>query len=456
MTLRTRILKAHPATLVLLSFLVAITVGMLVTKLPVSTKTGHISWVDALFTATSAVCVTGLVVVDTGSYFTVFGQCVILALIQIGGLGVMTISVGLFRWIGRSVSFRQRMVMQDLFAHTPREDIFNLVKTIVLFTFGAEFVGAVLLTIHWSHEFPFSRAVYAAVFHSISAFCNAGFSLFSDSMVRYSDNLLLNTTVCALIVVGGIGFPVLYDLQSCFVRRKGKRVRLSIQTKTVLVTTVVLIAFGALMFAFLERESLSEARSFPIRMLAPVFQSITCRTAGFNTVDIASLKDATLAMLIFLMFFGASPGSCGGGVKTTTLALLTAFTVSRVRRKRRVNMFKKSIPVETVTRSISLILVSMGIIGVVLFLILVGDSASGHQVVGQQRTFLTYFFETVSAFGTVGLSMGVTQELNTWGKGLIILMMIIGRVGILTFAYIIVGAGTTNGVEYSEENLMVG
>jgi trk system potassium uptake protein TrkH len=456
MTLRTRILKAHPATLVLLSFLVAITVGMLVTKLPVSTKTGHISWVDALFTATSAVCVTGLVVVDTGSYFTVFGQCVILALIQIGGLGVMTISVGLFRWIGRSVSFRQRMVMQDLFAHTPREDIFNLLKTIVLFTFGAEFVGAVLLTIHWSQEFPFSRAVYTAVFHSISAFCNAGFSLFSDSMVRYSDNLLLNTTVCALIVVGGIGFPVLYDLQSWFVRRKGKRVRISIQTKTVLVTTVVLIASGALMFAFLERESLAEARSFPVRMLAPVFQSITCRTAGFNTVDIASLKDATLAMLIFLMFFGASPGSCGGGVKTTTLALLTAFTVSRVRRKRRVNMFKKSIPVETVTRSISLILVSMGIIGVVLFLILVGDSASGHQVVGQQRTFLAYFFETVSAFGTVGLSMGVTQELDTWGKGLIILMMIIGRVGILTFAYIIVGAGTTNGVEYSEENLMVG
>ncbi|MBN1844650.1 MAG: hypothetical protein JW810_03135, partial [Sedimentisphaerales bacterium] len=207
---------------------------------------------------------------------------------------------------------------------------------------------------------------------------------------------------------------------------------------------------------FLERQTLGEAQRLTHRVLTPLFQSITCRTAGFNTVDIASLKDATLAMMIFLMFVGASPGSCGGGVKTTTLALLVAFTISRVRRRRRVNMFKKSIPGETVTRSVSLILVSMGIIGVFLFLILVGDSASVHEVAGQQRTFLAYLFEMVSAFGTVGLSMGVTPELTTWGKSLIILMMIVGRVGVLTFAYIIVGAGTMNGVEYSEENLMVG
>lgn len=456
MTLRTRILKAHPATLILASFLLAITVGTFILKLPIATKTSHIPWVNALFTATSAVCVTGLVVVDTGSYFTVFGQCVILSLIQIGGLGVMTISVALFRWIGRSVSFRHRMVIQDLFAHTPREDIFGLVKSIVLFTLGAEVIGAVLLTIHWSRELPFLRAVYTAVFHSVSAFCNAGFALFSDSMVRYSDNLLLNMTVCSLIVVGGIGFPVLYDLQSWFERRKEKRVRLSIQTKTVLMTTLFMIASGAFLFAFLERQALGNAQSFPHRILAPLFQSITCRTAGFNTVDIAALKDATLAIMIFLMFFGASPGSCGGGVKTTTLALLTAFTLSRVRRRRRVNMFKKSIPSETVTRSVSLILVSIGIIGVVLFLILVGDSASGNEVFGPRRSFLVYFFETVSAFGTVGLSMGITPELNTWGKCWIILTMIIGRVGVLTFSYIIVGTGTTNGVEYSEENLMIG
>ena len=274
--------------------------------------------------------------------------------------------------------------------------------------------------------------------------------------MRYSDDLLLNTVMCSLIIFGGIGFPVVYDLQTWFAKRKEKRVRLSIQTKTVLMTTVILIVSGALMFAFLERQALGEAQSLKHRILAPVFQSITCRTAGFNTVDIASLRDATLAIMIFLMFFGASPGSCGGGVKTTTLALIAMFTFSRIRRRHRVNIFKKSVPSETVTRSVSLILVSIGIIGAVLFLLLVGDSANGREVIGHHGSFLSYLYETISAFGTVGLSMGVTPELSAWGKFWIIFMMIIGRVGVLTFSYIIVGTGTTNGFEYSQENLMIG
>jgi trk system potassium uptake protein len=456
MMVRSRILKAHPATLILTSFLLAIAVGTSLLLLPVSTKGGTISLVNAVFTATSAVCVTGLVVVDTGTYFTMFGQCVLLGLIQIGGLGVMTISVALFRWIRRGISFRQRMAMQDLFAHTPRQDIFNLVKSIVLFTLGAEIMGAILLSLHWSKELPFFRAVYMAVFHSVSAFCNAGFALFPDSMVRYSHDLLLNITMCGLIIIGGIGFPVLFDLQSRFHRQNRERVRLSLQTKTVLLTTLILVVAGALMFALLEHETLWRSPSLLHRILVSLFQSITCRTAGFNTVDIASLRDATLAMMIFLMFVGASPGSCGGGVKTTTLALMAAFTFSRVTRKRRVNMLKKSIPVETVNRSVSLILVSIGIIGVVLFLLLVGETESGRAASGPRGSFLAYLFETVSAFGTVGLSMGITPELGTWGKCWITLMMIVGRVGVLTFSYIIVGTGAGNGVEYSEENLMIG
>jgi trk system potassium uptake protein TrkH len=456
MTLRNRVLRAHPATLVLASFLLAIALGTFLLKLPVSTKDGNIPLVDALFTATSAVCVTGLVVVDTGSYFTTFGQGIILGLIQIGGLGVMTISVALFRWIGRSISFRQRMVMQDLFAHTPREDIFNLIKNTVFFTLSTEILGGVLLSVHWSEELPLSRAVYTAVFHSVSAFCNAGFSLFSNSMLRYSDNPLVNSTVCSLIVAGGIGFPVLYDLQSRLARRNNHRQRLSIQTKTVLLTSLVLIVAGALMYAFMERHALLATRSISHWVFTPIFQSITCRTAGFNTVDIAALREATLAMMIFLMFFGASPGSCGGGVKTTTLALIAAFTLSRVTRKRCVNMFKKTIPAETVTRSVSLILVSTGIIGVVLFMLLLGDTTSGLEESGKRAYFLAYFFETVSAFGTVGLSMGVTPDLTTWGKCWIIFTMVIGRVGVLTFSYIIAGAEATRGVEHSEENIMIG
>ena len=456
MVLRTRILKMHPAILVIASYILTITVGTLLLKLPISTETGRIPWVDALFTATSAVCVTGLVVVDTGSYFTVYGQCIILALIQIGGLGVMTISVSLFRWLGQSISLRQRMVIQEQFTHTPRGDIFNLVKSIFLVTFGLELIGALLLTVHWSKEFSLLHAFYISVFHSVSAFCNAGFTLFSDSMMSYRDNIFLNMTICSLIVVGGIGFPILYDLQSWFVKRKETRIRLSIQTKTVLITTVVLIISGALIFSFLEQQSKGEAQSLSHQILVPLFQSITCRTAGFNTVDISLLEDATIALMIFLMFFGASPGSCGGGVKTTTLALLTAFTMSRIKKQKRVTMFKKSIPVETVTRSMSLILVSICIICIVLFMLLLGDSVSGHEVTSQRGAFLVYLFETVSAFGTVGLSMGVTPDLNTWCKDWIILMMFIGRVGVLSFAYIIVGTGTTYGVEYSEENLMIG
>lgn len=456
MTIRNRILKAHPAAIVLGSFLIVIAAGTVLLKLPVCTVDGAISWINALFTATSAVCVTGLVVVDTGGYFTGIGQGIILVLIQIGGLGVMTISVALFRWIGRSVSFRNRMVMQDLLAHTPREDIFALVKNTVLFTIVAEAAGAMLLTLHWSREMPLARSAWNGVFHSVSAFCNAGFALFSDSMMQYSGNLLLNFTMAALIVAGGIGFPVIYDLQSRFSRQTKKRVRLSIQTRTVIVTSLILIMAGAVMFGFLERQALSEFPSVLHCVLTPVFQSITCRTAGFNTVDIAALQDATLAMMIFLMFFGASPGSCGGGVKTTTLALLGAFTISRIRREKRVNMFKKSIPPETVMRSVALVLIAITLISIVLFMLLVGDSATGHELTGQREPFLAYLFESVSAFGTVGLSMGITPFLNTWDKAWIIFMMIVGRVGVLTFSYIIVGTGAARGVEYSEESMMIG
>lgn len=456
MTFRHQVLKMHPALLILASFLLLIAAGTLLLKLPVSTASGGIPWIDALFTATSAVCVTGLAVVDTGSYFTRFGQCVLLVLIQIGGLGLMTISVTIFQWLGRSISIRHRMAMQDLFSHTPRADIFSLVRNILLLTFGVEAVGALLLTFHWLGELSLSQAAYMGVFHSVSAFCNAGFALFPDSMMRYADSLLLNAVVCALIVVGGIGFPVLYDLQ-CWIRfHNNWRCRLSIQTRTVLLTTLILILAGAVMFVVLERPLPGESATMGHRVLTAVFQSVTCRTAGFNTVDIASLTDATLAMMIFLMFFGASPGSCGGGVKTTTLALLAAFTVSRVRRRRRVDLFKKSLPEETVARSLSLVLVAIGIIGAVLFLILVGNAVDGHPEGDPGRSFLGLLFETVSAFGTVGLSMNVTPTLTPWGKSWILLMMIIGRVGVLTFSYIIVGGGVMNGIEHAEENMMIG
>ncbi len=456
MTIKGHILKIPPASFVVASFLAAIVAGTILLKLPVSTNIGFISWTDAFFTATSAVCVTGLTVVDTGSYFSIFGQLVILGLIQIGGLGVMTISVALFRWIGRAVSFRQRSIMQNLFTHTPREDIFSLLKSVIIFTGVAELAGFVLFAIRWIQELPFGEALYTSLFHSVSAFCNAGFSLYRGSMTEYSGDILLNLTMIILIVVGGIGFPVLHELHVWMKRRHSERVRLSVHFKTVLITSAVLIVGGAVMFAFLEWDTMAADHSSGEVALISLFQSVTCRTAGFNTVDVSSLNEVTLAMMIFLMFVGASPGSCGGGIKTTALALLVAFTYSRVNRYGKANMFHKTIPNDTISRTVSLVLVSLGAISVIFFMILAGNTDGIRAVMGGKGIFLACLFETVSAFGTVGLSMGITPALSLWGKYWIIGMMFLGRVGVLAFAYIVVGTGTPRGIEYSEENIMIG
>lgn len=447
--------KMHPGTILLSSYLLTIGVGTFLLLLPASTVSRSISFINALFTATSAVCVTGLIVVDTGSYFTLFGQNIILALIQLGGLGVMTVSVTIFLLIGKRVSFKQRMAMQDLFAHTPREDINQLVKSILWFTVIAEISGIMLLTFHWTREYPLTTALYMGVFHSVSAFCNAGFSLFANSFMDYTSDIFLNIVICTLIIFGGIGFPVVYDIYKTVFRSQGKRVTLSVQTKTVLITTGILIMAGIGVFWSIEQNASIHGCSFVGRFLTSLFQSITCRTAGFNTINIATLGNATLAFMVFLMYVGASPGSCGGGIKTTTLAVLGKFAWSRMRNKIRVNMFKKSIPKDTVAKSTSLVVISMTIIVAALFLLLLStpehmDSSEHHS------QFISYLFEVVSAFGTVGLSMGATTQMTCLGKLLIIIIMLIGRVGVLTFSYLIAGVELITGIEYAEENIMIG
>lgn len=452
-----KLFKLNPATLILGSFLITIFAGALILSLPIATGGKGISSIDSLFTSTSAVCVTGLVVVDTGTHFSMFGQCVILLLIQVGGLGVMTTSVGLFYWLGRGVSVKHRRLMQDLFSHTPRPDILRLVRSVFLFTMAIEGIGAILLTMYWWREYSLGKAFYLGLFHSISAFCNAGFSLFPDSLVRYSGKIFPNITICSLIVLGGIGFPVLYEIETIIKKRKLGRFRLSIHTRTVLLTTAILIIFGAVMFHFLEYSGSTTFQSpEQNRYLESLFQSITCRTAGFNTVDLAKLTEATQMLMIFLMFIGASPGSCGGGVKTTTIALLVIFIWSRSMDRRRVNVFRKSIPPETTGRSFALVVVATMLIGMTLFALLVFDPFKIETADNSKITFLEYLFETVSAFGTVGLSLGITGKLGTTGKMLIILLMYIGRVGILTFSYIVVRGGLPTGIEYSEENMMIG
>lgn len=450
--IRRRLNRAHPTSLLLVSYLAAIAGGTLALMLPAATVSGRIGLIDAFFTATSAVCVTGLIVVDTGSYFSLFGQGVILFLIQIGGLGIMTISVALFQVIGKKVVFQQRMAMQEVFTHTPREDIYRLIRAVVIFTVSVEFVGAVILFFHWRATCPLAEAAYKALFHSVSAFCNAGFSLFSDNLVAGRTSTALNMTVCGLIILGGIGFPVVYELLTrAFSKERSK---LSIQVKSVVAVSVGLLLAGVVVILLSER-TLIPSMGWGQGVMAAFFQSVTCRTAGFNTLDITAFNTATLLFMMFLMLVGASPGSCGGGMKTTTLAVLAAFSWSRLFRRKCVNLFGKTIPRETVAKSVSVLVLSVTAICVAVFLILFLDPDHGTRVQGN-RQFLSFLFETVSAFGTVGLSLGVTPSLTPASKIVIIVLMIIGRVGIPAFTYIIAGGEATKGVQYAEENMMIG
>jgi trk system potassium uptake protein TrkH len=350
------------------------------------------------------------------------------------------------------VVFQQRMAMQEVFSHTPREDIFYLLRSVLFFTLSIEAAGAVILFFYWHGTVPFTQALYNAVFHSVSAFCNAGFSRFSDSLMTGQTSLILNATIGGQIVLGGLGFPVVYEIFSRFFM--GKSGKLSIQTKSVVLTTIGLTLAGMLVILVSERTLISSL-GWKSGLLASAFQSITCRTAGFNTLDIASLNTATLLFMMFLMLVGASPGSCGGGIKTTTFAVLTTYSWSRLIRRKHVNLFSKTLPDETVSKSLFVLLFSLTTICLAVFIILFIDPDHGTRIPGN-RQFLSFLFETVSAFGTVGLSMGVTPELTLPGKLVIIALMIIGRVGVPAITYIIVGGAPKKGLQFAEENLMIG
>ena len=452
--LKRKYFQLHPATLILLSFVGVIVMGTLLLKLPAASSSGFTSLMDALFTATSAVCVTGLVVLDTSSHFTLFGEIVILCLIQIGGLGLMTFSVLIFRLLGKSVSMRETMAVQDLFSSTASKDIYSILKSIIGFTVIAEGLGTLCLFLHLSGQFPSAKAFYLSLFHAVSAFCNGGFSLFSGNLAGYSSDMVMNAVIVTLIVFGGIGFPIVYEAL-LRVKHRAKRPKWSLQSKVVWITTAGLIASGMLVFWIGEAHLALQDHNLKQSLLITLFQSVTCRTAGFNTIDISALSTTTLSFMMFLMFVGGSPGSCAGGIKTTTLAVIAVFTWSRVRGKIRSNMFKKSIPIHIVNKCISLIFISGVVIAACLFLLLL-SSTHDPNVPHGHGMFLEYLFEVVSAFGTVGLSMGATEILNVWGKILIMVLMLAGRVGILTMAYVIVSREPNKGLQYSEGNLMIG
>jgi len=456
-SLAKRLKQLSPAQLLTLFYAFAIFLGAALLATPLAARGEPVAFIDALFTATSAQCVTGLTVVDTGSRFSLFGQSVILALIQVGGLGITTFSVYLFIYLRIGVGAKRRWIINETLMHTPVGSWRELIRGIVVLTLVIEALGAALLALVLVPRLGFWPGLYSALFHSISAFCNAGFSLFPDSLVGFRDDPLVNTTVMALIVLGGIGFLVIRELLAWLKGWRGRgrrRTRISLHGKIVLVTSAILIVCGALLIGLLERGNALTGMSFMEGFWISIFQSVSSRTAGFNSVDLSVLSAPTLFLVMFLMFVGASPGSAGGGVKTTCLALFFAVFYNRLKGNPHVSLFHRTIPDELITKALALVLLAAILIGCALFALLVVQSPDpAHE---NPREFLAYAFEAVSAFGTVGLSMGMTAKLNTTGKGIIILLMFVGRVGLLTLAFAIAGRTRCFSARYAEENVMIG
>lgn len=441
-----------PARIFVLSFAGVIITGAILLWFPFSATKGNLRFVDALFTSTSGVCVTGLVVVDVGKDLSTLGQVITIFLFQIGGLGIITFSTVFFVLMGRGISFKGRDIVQSTFLHTPRRDFIVIAKAVLVFTFIIESLGTLLLFIRFSNDFPIGTALYHAVYNAISAFNNCGYSLFSDNLMGYQGDPIVNLTIMGLIVLGGIGFIVQYEVLS---KLRGIQKKLSVHSKIVIITTSVLILSGAILFYVFERNHIIKDVPVQNKILASVFQSVTPRTAGFNTVDIGLLTNATILLMIVLMFIGASPGSTGGGVKTTSAALLVMMIWNRLKGNEEVNIFNRTVPREIMSRTISIIFASAFSVAIITSVLLIFGEGKLPQT-ESRHFFVEYLFDTVSAFGTVGLSMGITPKLNDLQKYALILMMFVGRVGPLTLAFSLSRSTGGKGLTYAEEGVMVG
>jgi len=456
-SLKQRLQNLSPAATLVSFYAFAIFSATLLLMMPWAAQSTPVGFVDALFTITSAMCVTGLTVVDTGTTFTLFGQLVILATIQLGGLGITTFSVYLFFYLRSGVGLRDRWVINETLVHSPVRSMQDLVRAVIHLTLLIEAVGTVCLALVFVPQFGWLQGCYYALFHAVSAFCNAGFALFSDNLIGYRDNPIVNLTIMALIILGGIGFLVMRELHDIWQRRrKGLRWRVSLHSKLVLLTSGILIVAGWLAILALELGNGSfRGASLGEALWVTLFQSVTTRTAGFNTIDLNAFGVPTIFLMIVLMFIGASPGSTGGGVKTTSLALFLAALYSRLKGYRVTSVFKRTVPEETVNKTFTLFLLAALWIVVMTFFLLLAE-VSGSTAAQTHGVLLNYLFEVVSAFGTVGLSLGVTPKLTAVGKLLVTMLMFVGRVGLLTFAFVVVKQAGREGTVYAEENIMIG
>ncbi|WP_295161539.1 potassium transporter TrkG [uncultured Brachyspira sp.] len=410
--------------MIIASFIFVITLGSLLLYLPLSTVSGKLSFIDSLFTATSAVCVTGLSVIDVSKELTLFGQIVLIILIQIGGLGIMSISAIVLLFSVNKGSVQDRVRTLEMFNTQNKDIIQSTVKVIFLSTFLIELLGAVSLFTVMDINNSFAIRIFYSVFHSISAFCNAGFSLYTDNLHQYSANITVNTAIMLLIILGGIGYPVMLTItRAIFNKVKGKRYVFDVQARIVIYTSVILIIIGSVFIFFNEYSNSLKDLTLKEKILVSLFQSVSPRTAGFETIAYNSMSSVTIGVIIFLMFVGASPNGTGGGVKTTTLFVFMFSVITAIFNRPYIVVNGRKIKDDAVNKSVAIVTLAIGISVLSSFIMF---------YIEKSNTMMPILFEVVSAISTVGLSLGITPSITVWSKLILIILMFIGRVGYLT------------------------
>ena len=452
--MRTRLFR-DPSRVLVIGFAAAMAIGSVLLALPIAHNGAPVGFLDALFTATSAVCVTGLTVVDTGSRYNGFGQAVILLLIQCGGVGITTLSTTLLLLMGERASLTSTEAVAETLTTRRGTAIGPLLRRVLLWTLAIEAMGAAVLFVTEVKRLPLDEAIWSAVFHAVSAFCNAGFGLRPDNLTADRLNAWVVLPIAALIVSGGLGFSVLTETVGWLVKPRRQRRPLSLHSKLVFAATGVLLVIGMLGFAVLERDNLLRGAGVKDWFLTSLFAAVTPRTAGFNTVAYDHVTTATLYLTILLMLIGGCPGSTAGGIKATTVGVMYAMARARLLGRPTIDLFGRGIPAEAIGKATTVFTLAIltAIIGVILLASFeVGDHPHPESV----NWSLGLFFEAVSALGTVGLSTGITPELSAAGKVVLIVLMFIGRLGPLTMAVAISRRSRPVRLQYAEEAVMIG
>jgi trk system potassium uptake protein TrkH len=415
--------KLKPVQVLVLGFAGIILLGTFLLMLPFSSHSGHpVRFIDALFTSTSAVCVTGLVVVDTGTFWSFWGQLFILLLIQVGGLGFMTMATSVAILLGKKIGLKNRLIMQEALNQFSIAGVIRLTKYVILTTLFIEGIGAMLLSIRFIPKFGPAKGIFYAIFHSVSAFCNAGFDIMGNgvSLTQYVEDPLVNLVIVALVIIGGLGFAVITDIL-----RMQRLRKFSLHSKLVFLMTAGLIGLGFFMVLLLEYNNPATlgGLSFKGKLLAALFHAVTPRTAGFNTLDMASLRLPTILITLIFMFIGGSPGSTAGGIKTTTFGMIILKVIAVVRGDDDVEFAHRRIAKEIINRALAIVFIAVFLVSMVVLLLSITEV---------HMTFQEIIFEAISAFGTVGLSLGITSKLTFAGKIIISCAMFFGRLGPLT------------------------